>query len=178
MDAMDLEELKRCLSKHLEIKDFAFHATRMEMEEDIDDFWYLCGKMVNTIQVFGFSLWNFQTPYSMAEICRKLHEGCMLDSNPGMWSIKDRTIGGRDCIPPKYINDYMKTFSFKFAREFTGKIVCNLAHTFLYIHPFLDGNGRVAKMLAAIIRGCFLCKIKTKEQHYEYCILLGELQKN
>ena len=151
-------------------KIFAYNVIRMEEEEE--EFWYHCGRLVKAIRLYH----EEEETKNISELCIFLHKHCM--KNGGEYAKKGRMVGDHIAVDPVYIFSYMEhlnTFYEKNKHEINIPFL--IYYNFLTIHPFSDGNGRVAKTLIFILYD--LCKyITSKKQHKKLCNELSKLQRN
>lgn len=81
------------------------------------------------------------------------HTGERLQIEPGKWRRRDVQVGRH--IPPEYgdLSRFMARFDAAYHSPPLSKLrqiqaVGAVHHRFLWIHPFLDGNGRVARLMS------------------------------
>lgn len=77
--------------------------------------------------------------------------GEMLSLVPGAWRERDVKVGHQIAVSPGAIPRFMEHFEWAYRRP--GRIdaitaVAAAHHRFAWIHPFLDGNGRVARLMS------------------------------
>ncbi|MBF0622941.1 MAG: Fic family protein [Magnetococcales bacterium] len=77
---------------------------------------------------------------------------------PGAFRKKDVRVGGHIGIAPESIDRFMRRFQDVYSHGSTLdriKAIPAAHHRLLWIHPFLDGNGRVARLMThAILKEC------------------------
>lgn len=94
-------------------------------------------------------------PSFAREINSRLRSG--IDKHPGSYRQEDVTIGGVTYTPPPWgsVDDYMSRLGKEIRETSTSTSALELAvraHTkFVAIHPFIDGNGRTARLLMSAI---------------------------
>ena len=153
-------------------KVFVYNVIRMEEEEEEEEFWYHCGRLVKAIRLYH----EEEETKNISELCIFLHKHCM--KNGGEYAKKGRMVGDHIAIDPVYISSYMDHLNFFYEKnKHEINIPFLIYYNFLTIHPFSDGNGRVAKTLIFILYD--LCKyITSKKQHKKLCNELSRLQRN
>ena len=154
-------------------KIFVYNVIRMEEEEEEEEeFWYHCGRLVKAIRLYH----EEEETKNISELCIFLHKHCM--KNGGEYAKKGRMVGDHIAIDPVYISSYMNHLNFFYEKnKHEINIPFLIYYNFLTIHPFSDGNGRVAKTLIFILYD--LCKyITSKKQHKKLCNELSKLQRN
>ena len=160
---------------NVENKIFAYNVIRMEEEEEEEEetFWYHCGRLVKTIRLYHEE--NDKCGKKISEICIFLHKHCM--KNGGLYADKGRMVGNHIAVDPAYIFSYMNHLNIFYEKnKHDVNIAILIYYNFITIHPFSDGNGRVAKTLIFILYG--LCKcITSKKQHKRLCKELAKLQR-
>ena len=127
---------------------------------------------------------NIEQPITETDV-RTLH-GIVLkdidDSNAGRYRSVQVEISGSEFKPPNpesvpgkmaEFGEWLKEASVESPREPTveGLLNAAVAHTwFVYIHPFVDGNGRVGRMLMNLLlmRSTFPIAIITREDRMRY----------
>ena len=77
--------------------------------------------------------------------------GEMLPLDPGSWRERHVKVGRHIAVSPGAIPRFMEHFEWAYSR--LGRIdaitaVAAAHHRFVWIHPFLDGNGRVARLMS------------------------------
>ena len=89
-----------------------------------------------------------------------------------------KMIGDHIAVDPTYIFLYMNHLNIFYEKyKHDVNIAIFIYFNFITIHPFSDGNGRVAKTLIFILYD--MCKhIMTKKQHKNLCKELGRLQRS
>ena len=160
---------------NVENKIFAYNVIRMEEEEEEEEtFWYHCGRLVKAIRLY-YEEKEYKKE-KISDICIFLHKHCM--KNGGIYANKGRMIGNHIAIDPAYIFSYMNHLNIFYEKnKHDVNIAILIYYNFITIHPFSDGNGRVAKTLIFILYG--LCKcISFKKQHKNLCKELGRLQRS
>jgi Fic family protein len=70
---------------------------------------------------------------------------------PGQYRARDVQVGHHVAVSPGAVPNFMARFETAFAKS--GRVETILAsatahHRFLWVHPFLDGNGRVARLMS------------------------------
>ena len=94
--------------------------------------------------------WFLKQPMSLETIL-ELHKRIMKDRlNPayvGVWRPVDVTVGGRLCPPWEEVPYLIKDWLFRHgtASSMAQAIIAHVA--FENVHPFVDGNGRVGRMI-------------------------------
>jgi Fic family protein len=83
--------------------------------------------------------------------------GDRLRVEPGAWRERDVKVGRHVAISPGALPRFLKRFDAAYARlgRLDGILAAATAHhRLLWLHPFLDGNGRVARLMSyAMLRG-------------------------
>jgi Fic family protein len=77
--------------------------------------------------------------------------GDRLKVEAGIWRVHDVTVGAHVAISPGSIPRFMQRFQEAFGRAGRAEAIIATAsahHRLLWIHPFLDGNGRVARLMS------------------------------
>ena len=160
---------------NVENKIFAYNVIRMEEEEEEEEtFWYHCGRLVKAIRLYHEEK-EEDKPKKISTLCIFIHRHCM--KNGGLYANKGRMIGEHIAIDPAYIFLYMNHLNIFYEKyKHDVNIAILIYFNFITIHPFSDGNGRVAKTLIFILYG--MCKhIMTKKQHKNLCKELAKLQR-
>ena len=160
---------------NIENKIFAYNVIRMEEEEEEEEtFWYHCGRLVKAIRLYHEEK-EEDKPKKISTLCIFIHRHCM--KNGGLYANKGRMIGEHIAIDPAYIFLYMNHLNIFYEKyKHDVNIAILIYYNFITIHPFSDGNGRVAKTLIFILYG--LCKcITSKKQHKRLCKELAKLQR-
>ena len=160
---------------NIENKIFAYNVIRMEEEEEEEEtFWYHCGRLVKAIRLYHEEK-EEDKPKKISTLCIFIHRHCM--KNGGLYANKGRMIGEHIAIDPAYIFLYMNHLNIFYEKyKHDVNIAILIYFNFITIHPFSDGNGRVAKTLIFILYG--MCKhIMTKKQHKNLCKELAKLQR-
>lgn len=103
------------------------------------------------------------TEWTHREFCRRLPESLLVVENPDTGErisvvpgqLRSRTVAvGRHVAPvPEHLEPFMLRFEQAYASSRLTKTrqviaVAAAHHRFLWIHPFLDGNGRVARLMS------------------------------
>ena len=134
---MDIENI-------VKYKLLAYNIIRMEEDEkEEESFWMHCGRMVKAFVLF---LKKDTDKMKIDEICLFLHKHAMKDG--GKYSEKGRMVGDHVGIDPLYISLYMEKLNSFYSTNISHKDINILVYfNFLTIHPFSDGNGRVAKAI-------------------------------
>lgn len=115
---------------------------------------------------------------------RQIHAAILAgidDSNAGKYRLSEVEISGSQYKPPSYIHvpDEMEKFgiwletitSADYVFQTSPVILACAAHTwFVYIHPFLDGNGRTARILMNLVlmRHGYPISIVTRDDRARY----------
>lgn len=94
--------------------------------------------------------WSLDQPLSLEmllELHRRIMKGRLSPSYVGVLRSVDVTVGGRLCPPwenvPSLLNDWLRRFA-----GASGEAQTIIAHVaFENVHPFVDGNGRVGRMI-------------------------------
>lgn len=94
--------------------------------------------------------WFLKEPMSLDTILA-LHKKVMADRlNPayvGVWRPVDVTVGGRFCPRWEAVPSLMRDWLRRFAGA-SGEAQTIIAHVaFEHVHPFVDGNGRIGRMI-------------------------------
>ena len=164
------------IKHNVENKIFAYNVIRMEEEEEEEEtFWYHCGRLVKAIRLYHEEK-EEDKPKKISTLCIFIHRHCM--KNGGLYANKGRMIGDHIAIDPAYIFLYMNHLNIFYEKyKHDVNIAILIYFNFITIHPFSDGNGRVAKTLIFILYG--MCKhIMTKKQHKNLCKELAKLQRH
>ena len=77
--------------------------------------------------------------------------GEKLDVVPGAYRVRDVEVGRHVAVSPGAVPRFMRRFEEGYAKlGKTDRILCAASahHRLLWIHPFLDGNGRVARLMS------------------------------
>ena len=164
------------IKHNVENKIFAYNVIRMEEEEEEEEtFWYHCGRLVKAIRLYHEEK-EEDKPKKISTLCIFIHRHCM--KNGGLYANKGRMIGEHIAIDPAYIFLYMNHLNIFYEKyKHDVNIAILIYFNFITIHPFSDGNGRVAKTLIFILYD--MCKhIMTKKQHKILCKELAKLQRH
>ena len=164
------------IKHNVENKIFAYNVIRMEEEEEEEEtFWYHCGRLVKAIRLYHEEK-EEDKPKKISTLCIFIHRHCM--KNGGLYANKGRMIGDHIAVDPTYIFLYMNHLNIFYEKyKHDVNIAILIYFNFITIHPFSDGNGRVAKTLIFILYD--MCKhIMTKKQHKILCKELAKLQRH
>lgn len=71
------------------------------------------------------------------------------NTNINKWRTCNVSIGGRLCPPPDEIEDLMR----RWQNNLSSMTPLEAYKEFEYIHPFVDGNGRVGKIIYNVLMG-------------------------
>ena len=159
----------------IKYKLFAYNVIRMEEEEEEEEeeFWMHCARFVKALSLFQE---NDTKKMTISEICKFLHKHAMKDG--GRYSKKGRIVGRHIGIDPIYISKYMGILDQWYQKNILqDDLYVHIYFNFLTIHPFSDGNGRVAKALLFILKDEQYEGINRKKDHKKLCKILGKLQK-
>jgi len=141
----------------------------------------------NYVLALYYALKRLETLPLSLRFLRELHERLMqevrgADKTPGQFRTSQNWIGGRTptdarFVPPPVpeMNEALDDFEKFLHRENPGKIPplieCALLHyQFESIHPFLDGNGRLGRLLIAVLaiqRGCLSQPLLYLSEYFE-----------
>jgi len=125
------------------------------------------------------------TEEDILAIHRLFYEKIDLD-NAGVYRKEIVFISGSKYVPPKpeqvpeLMKDFVKWFSENENKINTVEFAALVHLKFVFIHPFIDGNGRVARLLMnlALIRGGYLIAIIPPVLRSEYISLLEKAHEN
>ena len=160
----------------IKYKLFAYNVIRMEEdEEEEEEFWMHCARFVKALSLFFQE--NDMKKLTISEICKFLHKHAMKDG--GSYSKNGRIVGNHIGIDPMYISKYMEILNQWYGKKNIPQddLYVQIYFNFLSIHPFSDGNGRVAKALLFILKDEEYVGITQKKDHKKLCVILGKLQR-